>query len=507
MAWRNNILSLVSILLILLFNACAQTQTLTGGEDDIAAPKPDSLGISPQNESLNFSSKTITFKFNEFIKLNNPVESIRIIPNDTRIKATSKLKTLTLELLDSLKENTTYSIYLNSTVQDLTEQNDSLMTYVFSTGNQIDTNTITIQIKDDFTKQNLENIVVGLYEKNVDPKKTEARFFAKTKSDGKIELKYLREGDYNLFAFEDKNKNYLIDNNEKSGYYVQSIQIPSKISNYKMGLFVPSKSDTTIQFSAPGSIKIGGKNIGLNKNQWTSDVNEKVNFINKDSVVVFFKNNIRFEDSVSIRPNKSIRWTEKDRTEFITGNLQKNEIYPKDSLIIHFNDAIEKYSFSGLYNDTIPFVVKTKLQGLSSILVYDFPLKAKKIEIKANPKEIIGLNTSNKDTLKFGAKMFTVNELGIILLNYNSSKVAQSNIIVEILEGSNSVKSFYFTKGENLVLNRIKPGSYTLRVIEDLDKNKKWTNGNFDNKIASEEVNYYLTPVKVRVGWEIEVSF
>jgi uncharacterized protein (DUF2141 family) len=503
MAWRNNFLSLAVIIALLV--GCAQTQVLTGGEDDTAAPKPDSLGISPPNESVNFKTKTITISFNEFIKLNNPAESIRIIPNDTKIKANAKLKTLTLELLDSLKENTTYSIYLNGSVQDLTEQNDSLMTYVFSTGNQIDTNQISVQIKDDFTNQNLENILVGLYEENIDPQKKEARFFAKTKSDGKVELKYLSAGKFNIYAFDDKNKNFLLDKNEKAGYLAQSIQIPTVESKYTFGMFVSSASDTTIQFVAPGSIKIGGKDIALYQRNFTSDVNEKVNIVSKDSVVVYFKNESRFEDSVSFRATKSIRWSETDRKVLLQGTVMKNEIYPGDSLTIDFNDAIEIYSFTGFYNDTIPFEVKSTRKGLSTIQLHDLAKTAKKIKIKANPKSIVALNASNKDTLTFEAKVFNENELGVILLKYKGTKVAQEALQIEVLEGAKSVKSYYFESGKNLILNHIKPGSYTLRVIEDTDKNHKWTPGNFEAKRASEPVKYYQTPIKVRVGWEIEV--
>ena len=71
----------------------------------------------------------------------------------TILKIDHDKKTVTLTWEDTLENNTTYSIYLNETVQDITESNDSLMVFVFSTGDYIDSLSYQVKVIDAFTSQ------------------------------------------------------------------------------------------------------------------------------------------------------------------------------------------------------------------------------------------------------------------------------------------------------------------------------------------------------------------
>ena len=73
-------------------------------------------------------------------------------------------KTLTLDLQEDLSPNTTYSLYLNGAVKDLTEGNDTLIQLVFSTGPFLDSNVVNFQVKDAFTNDIQSEITVGLFD-------------------------------------------------------------------------------------------------------------------------------------------------------------------------------------------------------------------------------------------------------------------------------------------------------------------------------------------------------
>ena len=124
--------------LLFLIHSCAQVGTLTGGEKDIIAPIPIASKMNPENGSTNFTTSVIKIPFSEYVKLNNPEETIVIIPPHAKLDTKLSRKTVSISWNDTLKNNTTYTIYLNGTIKDLTEENDSLMQYVFSTGNFID---------------------------------------------------------------------------------------------------------------------------------------------------------------------------------------------------------------------------------------------------------------------------------------------------------------------------------------------------------------------------------
>ena len=153
----------ISIIFLLLLTSCAQVTSLTGGERDRIAPQPIEKRMNPQNGATNFVGSTITIPFSEYVKLNNPIETIVMIPPNAKPKATLRKKTLTLTWEDTLQDNTTYSIYLNETVQDITESNDSLMVFVFSTGDFIDSLKYNVKIVDAFTNQPISSCFVGLY--------------------------------------------------------------------------------------------------------------------------------------------------------------------------------------------------------------------------------------------------------------------------------------------------------------------------------------------------------
>ena len=93
----------------LLFVACARMGQPDGGwfDDD----PPVVIGSEPADQSTNVKAKKITIFFNEFIKLEDATNKVIVSPPQIEvpeIKAAGKK--IVVELQDSLKENTTYTI-------------------------------------------------------------------------------------------------------------------------------------------------------------------------------------------------------------------------------------------------------------------------------------------------------------------------------------------------------------------------------------------------------------
>ena len=53
----------------------------------------------------------------------------------------------------------------------------------------------------------------------------------------------------------------------------------------------------------------------------------------------------------------------------------------------------------------------------------------------------------------------------------------------------------------------IKPGKYTFRLIEDLNKNDIWDTGNYLKKIKPEPVYYFPSELEVRANWDLNETF
>src|SRR6185503_6919167 len=95
---------------------------------------------NPQNLSVNFQSKKIVIGFDEYIQLNDAVNQIFFSPALIgSVQYRLKGKSLVITLPDSLRANTTYTVYFGSAIKDNTEGNIMLnYQYVFSTGPTID---------------------------------------------------------------------------------------------------------------------------------------------------------------------------------------------------------------------------------------------------------------------------------------------------------------------------------------------------------------------------------
>ena len=278
-------------LLVLMLSSCAQMGTLSGGDKDTFAPKPIENKIDPPNKSLNFTEKSITIPFDEFFKLKNPTQNIFIVPPHAIIDATVKGKDLILSWSEQLKENTTYSIYINGAVQDISEGNDSIIQYVFSTGDQIDTTSYSTFIIDAWSNKAVSNCVLALF----DTESGELINFAESDAEGFVKLNYVQPANYKMLAFIDENRNLEHDEYEVVGFRSDSIITISEsiIDSSIIRIFHPQTKPQirSLKFKPPGMLSIGSTHPIENESLFINNMLvDKAHYkkINNDSLHVFF---------------------------------------------------------------------------------------------------------------------------------------------------------------------------------------------------------------------------
>jgi hypothetical protein len=148
------------VTIVFIISACAQINDLTGGANDDYAPQIDSAKSFPYNGQTNFEGDRVVLKFEEYITLVKPNDNILITPRpEVAPIISAHNKTLEIQFVTPLQENTTYTINFNRAIADITEKNDSIFQYVFSTGNYIDSLSISGNVKDAFTNKGCD----GLY--------------------------------------------------------------------------------------------------------------------------------------------------------------------------------------------------------------------------------------------------------------------------------------------------------------------------------------------------------
>mgnify|MGYP000114725810 CR=1 FL=1 len=194
---------LLQICIVLHLVSCANIVAPTGGVKDINAPKLQKINSTKNLRHLN--KKIVSFKFDEFIVLNNWEENFYISPPiNKRIQKIIKGTELSLTIEDTLSENVTYNLSLNTCIKDLNEGNilDTL-NYTFSTSDVLDTLTLSGKLQDAYTLEQIENAWIMLFEENKNDTiifKENPNYIAKTDKEGNFHFPNLNAKNYKVVA-------------------------------------------------------------------------------------------------------------------------------------------------------------------------------------------------------------------------------------------------------------------------------------------------------------------
>ncbi len=219
----------VIFILLHFLSACANIGNPNGGPYDEDPPKM--VGCKPAMNQLNYKGKKVEVLFDEYVSLENPGENIIITPPQQQTPQIMALgKKVVVELKDSLKENTTYTIDFTSSIVDNNEKNVlENFSFAFATGDVLDTLQIAGILINAVDLEPVQNVLVGIHNNLSDTAFTTTPFLrtSKTNEQGQFVIRNISPGSYHLFALEDKNRNYIYDkNNNEALAFLDSVIIP-----------------------------------------------------------------------------------------------------------------------------------------------------------------------------------------------------------------------------------------------------------------------------------------
>ena len=511
--------------ILFLIQSCAQVSSLTGGDKDIIAPKPISEKLNPKNGSTNFINSEIKIPFSEFIKLNSPNETLIMIPPHAKPTARIDRKTVYINWTDTLRPNTTYSLYLNGTIKDITEGNDSLMQIVFSTGDSIDSLAYQVKVIDAFTNAPIKNCLVGLYEGKTDS--IRPTYFVKTSDTGIAKFSYLKEGKYTILAFEDKNKDMLLQVDENLAFTDKYVDLSPELmdsnsiltDSVPLRLFSPKLKPRirSLVYKAPGMFLVGStaslKNASfkVNNEPLTAD---KYTFLSEDSLCFFYamkdssslefiSSSEIFIDTISVRLTKK----EKDGKLAISSNLTESFLYPSDTLTLTATDFVTNIDSSNFIltnkDDSTIIKIKKIVYNKNKLFLFFDRNKITNAELKISLNAVISSTSALRDTFKLKIQFKEDKDLGII--NLDASEYSQP-IVVEALSGGKVIRSIPLDEIKTVKIDNLLPSDYTFRVILDANKNGKWDSGNRSTNTFPEILHTFSEVTKVRANWEMDLK-
>lgn len=503
-----------------------------------------------------FKGEKITLTFNEFIVLKDIQKKLAISPPMAkRPELTQKGKSLEIKFKEPLKENTTYTIYFADAITDNNEGNPiKNFVFAFSTGDIIDSLTVSGKLINAFTLLPVENSFVMLYDGQNDslPIKTLPHYLTRTDKNGIFIFSNLQANDYKVFALNDGNSNYKFDQVTEEIAFMNEplkkevLKAPSTLDTSKLAkreinlsMFTENKRIQALtgfsrsqrrkfafQFTKKpeGEVILNPLNFQVDSNWYIKERNPLqdsiIYWITNDRIsrmdtlkikVSYFKTDslqklrpkldtlkLIYTDAEPIRKRKG----DKDAPKKIFLRINSNI---KNTQTVSPTAPLELLSPSPLkrINDTLISIVNLKdssiIKGIKLIKdtlnprIYRINYSwASGIGYKflALPGAFTSLYNTSNDTMKIRFNGANPENFGVLNITLLNIKKA---VVVELLNEKKDqvIASKVAHIGENVSFAFINPGKYTLRFIEDLNDNGKWDTGWYLKGIQPEKVFYY----------------
>ena len=217
------------LLAAFLLGSCARMGQPDGGWYDETPPRI--LGATPADKGTNVKNRKISIFFDEFIQIENATEKVVVSPPQLETpEIVASGKRIRIELLDSLKPNTTYTIDFSDAITDNNEDNPlGNYTYSFSTGDAIDTLEVSGKVLQAKDLEPVKGILVGLYNDLSDTAFTTKPMLRVSRTDGsgRFVIKGVAPGTYRVYALQDADGNYLFNQKSEMLAFSQEKIVPS----------------------------------------------------------------------------------------------------------------------------------------------------------------------------------------------------------------------------------------------------------------------------------------
>lgn len=503
----------------------------SGGERDRIPPKPEQT--IPANFSTDFTSSSILFVFKEFVTLQNPNRNIYISPPlEKPLVVKLKQKKLFIRLNNELKPNTTYIISFNKAVADITEGNvlDDYK-YVFSTGESIDSLNIAGKVIQASDNKPVKNTAVMLYKELNDSvvMKNKPFYFTKTDEQGYYKIDYIGHGEYKLFALKDVNNNLLFDlPTESIAFKENVITINDSNAIQDLFLFIEDKKKTVLIRSFSPSLgkvvfifnkpvdKISINIIGIAAKKPFELIEETKT---RDTVIFWTSNTYAEELDFLITKGDTTIDTAKVKMKTSTESRLTIKLKSKrDSLLSPGSDLqliFDHPAKLGLL-DNIQLAEDTMQKPVKPVVEYIDDIR-RQLSVKYNWRESVEYRLTIPDStfqdifglynreFSFKFKVDKHENYGSLKLTINW-KSPDVDYIIQLINNGSIISKAILNDTLSLKYPFLKPGKYTVRVIEDLNNNWEWDTGNYLKKRQPERVFQYAEQIIIRANWDMDIE-
>lgn len=448
--------------IVMLLGGCANIVPPEGGKKDTLAPRL--LRVTPEDDTRHFDAKKIVFSFDEYVDLVDNGQKMEISPlPQSPPRVGRKLRTVTINLRDTLEPNTTYSINLKGVVKDVNEGNEMEdMIYVFSTGATIDTMELSgnvIMAEDG----KIDSTLTVMLHRNGDDSavaKEKPRYATRVDRNGHFHFQYLQPGTYYLYALKNEGSGYRYTSAKQAFAFAASpVVLQGSVDPVQLYAYTTAEPERAGPKTAPKRAPADRRlkyqtNAGSAGKQ---DLLTKFRFTFETPLKSFDSTGIKFYTDTLFTPiNSGFNW-QLDSTKKV---LSFNYPWVQDTLYHFIMDttfAVDTLGFKLLRSDTISFKTMAKAE------YGELSIRFKNLDLSENP-------------------------------------------VIFFVQG-NEVKYRFPLTGPTFMQPLFIPGDYELRLLSDRNKNGIWDPGDYwGSKVQPELVKPIGKKVIVRANWQNETE-
>jgi len=556
-----------------IFASCATVVAPEGGAKDTTPPI--ALEFQPPLGSKEMHQSQIEIRFDEFIVLNKLQEQLVVSPPmDVMPEVHTQGKKLIINLPDSLRDETTYTLFFGNAIANFKENLETPnFSYHFSTGSQIDSLELSGTALRAFDLNPYEDLYIILHKNLSDSNLQTQRpyYLTRANKDGSYLFSNLAEGEYQLFALKDLNRNFIYDQPaEEVAFCSQNVMVkapePAPTDSLDSTQAKPQPVQNRLMVFTPKpekSLFLSHKVLSANKILHTFNRNPgkiemiPLNFVpqgkwhheiynlNGDSITSFLigveQDTLKYilqEDGVSLDTLKAIlvkRSRASEGRKRGTTDLpsvssgSKKSASAKVQYQYNFSQTLDFFDYLR-FNFTTPLasfkIPRIEVYQAQDTLWKKIPITMKitdtlnqmRFAVEVGFSELEKYKVVVRDSTFFDiygntndslVKEFSTTEMR----EYGSFKLIldntkAENLIIQLLNDKDAVLEEHKVLGaQTIIFPHLNDGKYKIKAIVDANNNGRWDNGYFIKRIQPEKVFYFPHVLDIRANWDIEQTW
>lgn len=509
----------------IFFSNCANIVPPTGGPKDTLAPRlKESI---PVEGSTNVTGNVVTFVFDEYIQTENLRSGVLITPYEGDNYAVSARKNkLIITFNKPLSQNTTYTIFFEKAIKDITEGNFSdNIRLSFSTGPSIDSLFLEGKVFNMIDNKPVEGVLVMLFppEDTTFLQLSRPLYFAKTSASGEYSIRNLPHARFRITALKDENGNFVSDKpSELVGIRRELLNLQESMKNIDIQLFESDKTPLALKGKRQKSTDIYELLFTkeLKEATITDHSGKKVPFTFSDSKDGLYIFNIDHADSMVLSATVRDKYAQTltvnetaffkkdfkvDTTDLIkevsgrvvAGEASSWEVFLREPLSEEASKGIQliqkgvdvadktSYELNSLHDK---ITVKSQILSGDSVMMSIEEGSIRGVTGKRNRYFVQSFKP--KETKELG------NVSGTVVTDKKSYFLQFLNDKAEIIKELKNTSSFSFQK--------LEPGEYKIKVLIDENENGIWETGSLNPVREPEPIYIYPETIRVKANWDIE---